>query len=495
MDNFIPPRTFQDTASEDYSTNYSQDKRSLLKQKPGVLVCFFFVIFFLWSYVGAGAANAESAKSIIESQCSTCHKFEGEPESKFNLKGPDLMWAGNKYQRPWLIRWLTGKEENLYPNGYRWDISRKQIKHPILSGTVANDVADYFENHFLDSRINKSFVDLSTFTEQEAQFGAVIFKQYSCLGCHQIKEDGKKIGGPISADLYDSGNRYNLDWWSKFAENPQDFTPHSGEYLADLSMLGARYIIGYLMTLGVENFKYFEPWKAKPFQIADTKRGATVYRQYCVQCHGLKGGGDGPGADGLDPKPAVHAKMALSDFPEDYLYNLVYYGGKTIGKSPNMPDWGMTIGEQGVADVIAYMRATFKGGAEPVAGPGKKAQGDCPQKRNTKSVSFKYKSKKNPLKPTPANLKAGEVLFQKTAKPMACKLCHGKRGDGNGPGGAGINPKPRNFTCTATMKDISDGQMFGVIKAGSPGTTMPAFKNLKDKEVWQLILYIREFTK
>jgi mono/diheme cytochrome c family protein len=43
------------------------------------------------------------------------------------------------------------------------------------------------------------------------------------------------------------------------------------------------------------------------------------------------------------------------------------------------------------------------------------------------------------------------------------------------------------------MKDISDGQMFGIIKAGSPGTAMPTFKNLKDKEVWQVIHYIRQF--
>jgi mono/diheme cytochrome c family protein len=188
--------------------------------------------------------------------------------------------------------------------------------------------------------------------------------------------------------------------------------------------------------------------------------------------------------------------MALSEFPEDYLYNVIYYGGKSVGKSPNMPDWGLTIPPQGITDVIAYLRETFKGEpGETVQGQAgvKKAQGDCPQKRKTKAVSFKYKSKKNPLKPTPANLSAGEALFQKKAKPMACKLCHGKRGDGKGPGGAGINPGPRNFTCAVTMKDISDGQMFGIIKEGSPGTAMPPFKTLKDKEVWQLIHYIRQF--
>jgi len=160
-----------------------------------------------------------------------------------------------------------------------------------------------------------------------------------------------------------------------------------------------------------------------------------------------------------------------------------------------MPYWGLTVGEQGVADVIAHMRETFKGGEKVAAAPGKKARGDCPQKRNTKAVSFKYKNKKNPLEPTPANLKAGEALYQKKARPMACRLCHGKKGDGKGPGGAGISPAPRNFTCAATMKDISDGQLFGIIKGGSPGTAMLGFKSLKDEQVWQLIQYIRSFSK
>jgi mono/diheme cytochrome c family protein len=305
--------------------------------------------------------DESSTKELLDSQCSTCHKFVGKPESKFNLKGPDLMWAGNKYQRPWLIRWLTGQEENLYPNSYRWDLSRTPIKHPVLSAEKANAVADYFEKHFLDSRIKKSFVDLSTFSQRESEFGADIYRQFSCLGCHQINEDGKKIGGPISVNLYDAGNRYNLDWWSRFAENPQDFTPHSGEYLADLSMLQARYIIGYLMTLGVEDFKYFEPWKTSAFKNADAHRGAQVYKEYCTQCHGPKGDADGPGAIGLDPKPAVHSQLPLSDYPDDYLYNVIYYGGKSVGKSPNMPDWGLTIPEQGIADLLAYLRQTFKG--------------------------------------------------------------------------------------------------------------------------------------
>jgi hypothetical protein len=59
----------------------------------------------------------------------------------------------------------------------------------------------------------------------------------------------------------------------------------------------------------------------------------------------------------------------------------------------------------------------------------------------------------------------------------------------------GLNPPPRNFTCTETMKNIPDGQMFWVIKNGSSGTGMVAYKSLKDEHIWQIILYLRTLAK
>jgi mono/diheme cytochrome c family protein len=307
------------------------------------------------------AGNDGYAEKIINSQCKSCHRFKGKPKSKFELKAPDLMWGGVKYQRPWLIRRLLGQEENLYPNGYRWDKLRLSLKHMILTIEEAKVVVDYMEKNLLDSRVKKSLIDISTYTKMESKLGAELFKEYSCLGCHQIKDsEGKLIGGPISTTLFDAGNRYNLDWLSRFAKNPQDFTPHSGEYLADISVRKVRHIIGYVMTLGVKDFKYYEPWKSKEFKNADIERGTKVYKEYCVQCHGKEGRGDGPGALGLDPKPAVHSELSLSDYPDDYLYNLIFYGGKSLGKSSNMPDWGLTLSKQNIADVIAYLRSTFK---------------------------------------------------------------------------------------------------------------------------------------
>jgi mono/diheme cytochrome c family protein len=85
----------------------------------------------------------------------------------------------------------------------------------------------------------------------------------------------------------------------------------------------------------------------------------------------------------------------------------------------------------------------------------------------------------------------------KTAKPMACKMCHGDKGDGAGKLGAALKPAPRNFSCAETMKDISAGQMYHIIKNGSKGTGMVAHgKTLKEQDIWNVIKFIRsEYVK
>ena len=120
-----------------------------------------------------------------------------------------------------------------------------------------------------------------------------------------------------------------------------------------------------------------------------------------------------------------------------------------------------------------------------------KIKSECPQPRKTKKAPGAISKKDRTGK---ANLANGKKIYLKTAKPMACKMCHGDKGDGTGKLGAAFkSPKaPRNFTCKETMKKVSAGQMFHIIKNGSKGTGMvPHKKTLKDKEIWDVVKYIR----
>lgn len=123
------------------------------------------------------------------------------------------------------------------------------------------------------------------------------------------------------------------------------------------------------------------------------------------------------------------------------------------------------------------------------------AFGDCPQERKTKSAPAKFIKIKNPLPADAANIKAGEKLYLHQAKPIACQFCHGVKGDGQGDPNFASTPPARNFACTKTMKTLPDGQLFWIIKSGSKNTSMFAFSDLSDDQVWQVIHYVRQFAK
>jgi len=115
-------------------------------------------------------------------------------------------------------------------------------------------------------------------------------------------------------------------------------------------------------------------------------------------------------------------------------------------------------------------------------------KGPCPQPRKTKSAPANLVKASIPAN---ASVEAGKKIFEKSAKPMACKMCHGSKGNGAGKLGKALKPRPRNFTCSDTMKHVSPGQMFWIIKNGSKGTGMVAHgKALNDKQIWDVVKYI-----
>ena len=457
----------------------------------GAVVVLLGVMSFPRLLLGSDASRA---KDLLQQACVQCHRLEGQAESRFKLNAPDLIWAGSKYQRPWLIRWLTGKEPPLYAKGFRWDLSEGPVKHPVVSEADANTIADYFEKHNKDPRVKVGAFDASKVSKFDVTFGGMAYKAHACLGCHTIEENGKIIGGPQSAALQNSGQRYNMDWLYRFGQNPQDFIVHTGEFLADATDPQLRAVIGFLAAQGVQDFKYYQPWTSQEFANASVDRGQGLYKEYCAQCHGFTGKGDGPAASGLEPKPAIHANIPFEKLPIEYVYNIVNHGGAAMGKSPNMPYWNLTIGQQGVADVIAYLTATFKGG--PETGVQAAGQGDaCIQPRKTAKAPDDFLVRTNPLPASAGTINAGKTLFLKTAQPVVCAMCHGEQGDGKGVMGAALVPAPRNFTCGAMMNDLVDGQLFWVIKNGSPGTGMMSFAAMPDEQVWQVIHYIRSLAK
>jgi predicted CXXCH cytochrome family protein len=103
----------------------------------------------------------------------------------------------------------------------------------------------------------------------------------------------------------------------------------------------------------------------------------------------------------------------------------------------------------------------------------------------THSVPASAKAMASPLgaRPDPAAVRAGRDLF--TAK---CETCHAY--DGGGRTAIGGNSFPRAPVLRTLVTSMSDGEIFYHIRNGIRNTGMPAW-DLPDRQIWQLVAYIR----
>jgi len=97
----------------------------------------------------------------------------------------------------------------------------------------------------------------------------------------------------------------------------------------------------------------------------------------------------------------------------------------------------------------------------------------------------------SPLPGSPEIIEKGKALYEGKG---SCVTCHGTTGHGDGPGAAGLDPSPRNFHHHGFWRHRTEGEIFWVIKHGSPGTGMIGFGSiLSDEEMWAIMQYERSF--
>ena len=82
---------------------------------------------------------------------------------------------------------------------------------------------------------------------------------------------------------------------------------------------------------------------------ASVQRGAKLYSQYCVSCHGSKGRGDGPAAAALNPRPSDLVTMAPRHPDGGLAWKIAEGRGA-------MPPWKGTLSENQIWDVVNYLK-------------------------------------------------------------------------------------------------------------------------------------------
>ncbi len=94
---------------------------------------------------------------------------------------------------------------------------------------------------------------------------------------------------------------------------------------------------------------------------------------------------------------------------------------------------------------------------------------------------------------------AGDATAGKAVYERKCLLCHGEKGNGQGPGADRLDPRPRDLTSglykIRTTKNTipSDQDLLAVLTNGMPGTSMPPWEVLPEQDRRNLVAYIKTF--
>ena len=95
----------------------------------------------------------------------------------------------------------------------------------------------------------------------------------------------------------------------------------------------------------------------------------------------------------------------------------------------------------------------------------------------------------NPVKPT-----AASQAFAKKMYGYDCAMCHGANGNGKGDLAVEQKLSLKDYTDPAALKDMSDGELFSIIKNGKGQMTAEGDR-LKSDDVWNMVILVRSFAK
>jgi len=227
--------------------------------KTKILALMILTLFTL-----SPPAQAESdGMSILKSRCISCHNINGPAPTSIKAmrsrKGPDMFYAGNKYQHNWLVSWLQ-KPVRIRPAGmfYRDHIKpgpKQDIvdmatlkPHLSLPANKANAVADAL----MKLKANTKLVANEKLIPAPSPIGEMMFdKIYGCMACHQI-EPG--YGGMSGAEMYTAGKRLQPAYILSYINNPQAWDPKIWMPNKHVPTDNVQQLVNYLMDLSKEDF-------------------------------------------------------------------------------------------------------------------------------------------------------------------------------------------------------------------------------------------------
>jgi mono/diheme cytochrome c family protein len=183
-------------------------------------------------------------------------------------------------------------------------------------------------------------------------------------------------------------------------------------------------------------------------------RGEKVYNAVCWTCHGRYGRGDGPAAqDVAVPLPDFTDSARWTNRTGEQVLERLRSGGHTPMAIANV------LKPEALEDALVYIQTLYL--------PGKHV-----------------------------SLKAGQDIYN-----GACWVCHGANGDGKGPAGVNLEPRPRDFTSPAFRIEGREEEVYRAIYLGPAqafhgSPNMPDWgSRLTEQQIRDVIEYLKTFER
>lgn len=222
-----------------------------------------------WLFSGIAAlamplgAHAADPAALVQQKCATCHAVKAPDYAKLGLaerierKAPPLHYAGDKFRRDWLVKWLQ-KPTRIRPAGVfppakaqstpKGDVVDEASlpAHPALDAAEAQAAAEFL----MSLHANAKLIEAETYEPGSIalRLGEMNFGKFrGCNACHQDMPGRGGVSGP---ELYTAWQRLQAKFISAYIANPVAWDPHTMMPAAELSPDAVHKLANYLKAIG-----------------------------------------------------------------------------------------------------------------------------------------------------------------------------------------------------------------------------------------------------
>ncbi len=305
------------------------------------------------------ADRAEGRTLFQTLNCAGCH---AHPDVAPSRNAPDLSLQGSRVLADWLAEYLSDPV-TIRPSGPVPGLGGQMPDFRLASAEVSV-ITGYLMDRSAFAVAAWEPAELSPFSMEKAE--TLLRDRWSCLGCHQLGDDGGRVGPRLDGIVH----RLQPGYVRLLIEDPAHLAadivmPGSLEQPDRLDLVASfllRREVEWLGSDPVPGMPALPDTAAGPeataaVEAAMPRTGEALYLSRCAPCHGVDGSGEGFNAPFMPVPPAAHAdSAAMSLRPDDTLYDGIHAGGWILGKSHRMPAFGKSLDNGQIRSLVAYIR-------------------------------------------------------------------------------------------------------------------------------------------